>query len=214
MKRSTILIALLALMSSTVYANGANNNCNGNNSCPSNTTTSINNTPQATALGLGVASSSSVATGGTGVGVGIGGNVSNSGNSNASSSSVSNGGSVKNTGINLQGQDQNQSTSNANNSSNSVVVQGDNFEARRNPVSTAYANAPLPSATCRSGAALGVQVMGLGISGGGDKAVDTCEINEATRIAHAIGQERMAIEIFCQNKWAAKSTECQAIAVE
>ncbi len=88
-----------------------------------------------------------------------------------------------------------------------------NNEARRNPVSTAFAVAPLPSATCRSGAALGVQGMGFGITGGGDKAVVSCEINEATRIAATVlGDQVTALYIFCQNEFAKVAPACKAIA--
>lgn len=87
------------------------------------------------------------------------------------------------------------------------------YEARRNPVSTAFAVAPLPSATCRSGAALGVQGMGFGITGGGDKAVVNCEINEAARIAATVlGDQVTALHIFCQNEHAKVAPACRAIA--
>jgi hypothetical protein len=88
-----------------------------------------------------------------------------------------------------------------------------NYEARRNPVSTAFAVAPLPSATCRSGAALGIQGMGFGITGGGDKAVLSCEINEAVRIAATVlGDQVTALHIFCQNEHAKVAPACKAIA--
>lgn len=88
-----------------------------------------------------------------------------------------------------------------------------NYEARRNPVSTAFAVAPLPSATCRSGAALGIQGMGFGITGGGDKAVLSCEINEAARIAATVlGDQVTALHIFCQNEHAKVAPACKAIA--
>lgn len=88
-----------------------------------------------------------------------------------------------------------------------------NYEARRNPVATAFAVAPLPSSTCRSGAALGVQGMGFGISGGGDKAVISCEINEATRVAATVlGDQVTALHIFCQNEHAKVAPACKAIA--
>ncbi|MBA3695597.1 MAG: hypothetical protein H0W85_02245 [Methylotenera sp.] len=115
---------------------------------------------------------------------------------------------------------------NNNNSNNSGRISEDNIsqsqanpnisynsEARRNPVSTAFAVAPLPSATCRSGAALGVQGMGFGITGGGDKAVVSCEINEATRIAATVlGDQVTALHIFCQNEYAKVAPACKAIA--
>lgn len=87
-----------------------------------------------------------------------------------------------------------------------------NSEARRIPVASAFAVAPLPSATCRSGAALGVQGMGFGITGGGDKAVVSCEINEATRIAATVlGDQVTALYIFCQNEFAKVAPACKAI---
>jgi hypothetical protein len=88
-----------------------------------------------------------------------------------------------------------------------------NYEARRNPVATAFAVAPLPSATCRSGAALGIQGMGFGITGGGDKAVLSCEINEDARIAATVlGDQVTALHIFCQNEHAKVAPACKAIA--
>lgn len=87
------------------------------------------------------------------------------------------------------------------------------YKARRNPVSTAFAVAPLPSATCRSGSALGIQGMGFGITGGGDKAVLSCEINEAVRIAATVlGDQVTALHIFCQNEHAKVAPACKAIA--
>jgi hypothetical protein len=41
--------------------------------------------------------------------------------------------------------------------------------------------------------------------------VDTCEINEASRIAFSIGQQDMATELLCLNKWAKKTSQCQAL---
>jgi hypothetical protein len=198
MKSNLKLLVLLGVLSLPLVSFAGNDNANpcGNNGNNCNTGGSVGNT-----------TSSSNATGGS-----VENDVHNTNtnlNTNANTNNNANIG--VNTSTNVNGQAQ--STSNSNNSTNATTVNvaGDSFEARRIPVSTAYSNAPLPSATCRSGGALGVQSSVLGISLGGDRAVDTCEINEASRIAFSIGQQDMATELLCLNKWAKKTSQCQAL---
>jgi hypothetical protein len=199
MKSKLVLLAVLSVLSLSSFAGNDNANPCGNNGNNCN-------------VG-GNGGSGGNATGGSATAYGGSSNtdVRNS-STNLNTNSNSNVGVNTNTSVNGQAQ----STENANNSTSntSVNVAGDNYEARRIPVATAYANAPMPSATCRSGGAIAAQSTVFGISLGGDRAVDTCEINEASRIAFAVGQTDMALEILCQNKWAKKSTQCQAIAVE
>jgi hypothetical protein len=178
-------------------ANPCGNNGNNCNATGGNSNVTVNSNPVAT---------------GTGGSANVG-NVSaiNGGNHVDVSNRVST--NVNSSNLNIQGQEQVQEVSNSGNNTGTanVTVQGDNYEARRIPVSTAYANAPLPSATCRTGGAVGIQLAGFGGTFGGDRAVDTCEINEASRIAFAIGQADMSVELLCQNKWAKKTSQCQAL---
>ena len=190
MKQSILLLALM--VGFTMNANAKNDEANacGNhgNNCPSSPT-----------------GGNSSATGGNAIATSTGG---------SSKTEVK----TSNTNLNVngqeqgQGQAQKQTTENANNAKQDVKVEGDTYEAKKNPVNTAVAVSPAPSATCRSGGAGGLQLAGLGISLGGDRAVDTCEINEAARIASAIGDKEGAAYIMCQNKWAAVTPSCRAIA--
>jgi hypothetical protein len=210
MKSNLKMLVLLGVLSLPMVSFAGNDNANpcGNNGNNCNTGGSVGNTTSSSnALGVGIGYGAASATGGS-----VDNDIRNTNtnlNTNANTNNNANIG--VNTSTNVNGQAQ--STSNSNNSTNAttVNVQGDNFEARKIPVSTAYSNAPLPSATCRSGGALGVQSSVLGISLGGDRAVDTCEINEASRIAFSIGQQDMATELLCQNKWAKKTSQCQAL---
>jgi hypothetical protein len=222
MKKSMVLLCVLSTLSLSVLAGNDNANPCGNNGNNCNTGGAGGN---GTGIGVGVgvgyansnSNSSAVGTGGNATGgsaTAFGGSsdvdVRNS-STNLNTNSNSNVGVNTNTSVNGQAQ----STENANNSTNntSVNVAGDSYEARRIPVATAYANAPLPSATCRTGGAVGIQLAGFGGTFGGDRAVDTCEINEASRIAFAIGQADMSVELLCQNKWAKKTSQCQALVV-
>jgi hypothetical protein len=192
----SVLLVLSCLSFPALAGNDNANPCgnNGNNCNPTGTTT---NNP--------------VANGGTGIGI-AGAAASASAAATAGvKSDIRNTNNVLNTTVVAPTQTVETATNVKNTNDTEVVVQGDNFEARRNPVATAFAVAPMPSATCRSGAALGIQAMGFGVTGGGDKAVDSCEINEATRIAHSIGEKDMAVEIFCMGSWAAKTSQCQAV---
>lgn len=190
MKKLSFVVLALSMFSISAYATPSNN-CNGNGSCATNSTTNVSNAPVATANG-GIVNGGDV-------------DVRNT-NTNLNNNSL-----VTNQGQ-LQGQQQ--TTTNSNNASQQVNVEGSTttFEQRRIPASTAVAYAPMPSATCRSGAAGGLQTGIFGLSLGGDRAVDTCEINEAARIATAMGNTLLATEIFCQNKWAKNSTTCKALA--
>jgi hypothetical protein len=219
MKSNLKLLVLIGALSLPMVSFAGNDNANecGNNgnNCNTGTTGSPvanggSSTASSNAVGVGIGYGAASATGGSSNATG--GNVESTiKNTNTNLNTNNNANIGVNTSTNVNGQAQ--STSNSNNSTNAttVNVQGDNFEARRIPVSTAYSNAPLPSATCRSGGALGVQSSVLGISLGGDRAVDTCEINEASRIAFSIGQQDMATELLCQNKWAKKTSQCQAL---
>jgi hypothetical protein len=221
-KSALLVVCLFGISQAHAAGNDVSNNCPGN-SCHGGQGGEGGAGGTGTGIGVGVgvgyansnSNSAAVGTGGNATGgsaTAFGGNsdvdVRNS-STNLNTNSNSNVGVNTNTSVNGQAQ----STENANNSTNntSVNVAGDSYEARRIPVATAYSNAPLPSATCRSGGALGVQSSVLGISLGGDRAVDTCEINEASRIAFAIGQADMSVELLCQNKWAKKTSQCQAL---
>jgi hypothetical protein len=202
MKSKLVLLAILSTLSLSVFAGNDNANPCGNNGNNCNATGGNSNvTVNSNPVAVGTGGSATV------------GNVSaiNGGNHVDVSNRVST--NVNSSNLNIQGQEQVQEVSNSGNNTGTanVTVQGDNYEARRIPVSTAYANAPLPSATCRTGGAVGIQLAGFGGTFGGDRAVDTCEINEASRIAFAIGQADMSVELLCQNKWAKKTSQCQAL---
>ncbi len=202
MKSKFLLLAVLGALSLTANATGndVSNNCPGN---------SCHNDSSATG---GNATSSAIASSqATGVGVGIGG-------AGGNSSSVSNGGSVNsdikntNVGINtssnvqsqIQGQGQKQATENSNNST--VTVNGDNFEAKRIPVSTAYAPSIAPTAPCALAVNAGVSVIGLSGSFGKAYIDENCAKLEAVRsVALVLGDKETAEAMMCQDSAYAKA---------
>ena len=190
MKKSLVVLSVLSLFSMEVFAEN-----NLNNTLKVNTSTHINASARAAAAAAASAKASSAS---LSKATATGGSV---------QSTISN--SVKNTNE----QNQSQSTENSNNAKQSVNISGDNFQSSRIPVSTAYAPSISPSSNCRSGSSGGVQFPGFGLSIGGDTSVDTCEINEAARIAVTVlGDNEGATYILCQNKWAKVMPSCIIIA--
>lgn len=173
MKSKLLVVAVLGLMSMPVFATGASDNCNGNGSCATGSTTTNQG---------GNASSTSSA---SGVGVGIGGN---------SSVNVYN----KTENANLQGQQQ--STNNANNSSNSsnVNVGGDVYEAKRNPVNTAYAPSIAPTANCALSVSGGISAAVFSASFGKAYIDENCAALERVRtVSQVLNDKDTAEALMC-----------------
>lgn len=210
--RKVLLVIALGFTVTSAYAkdNDGGTTCNGNGSCG----TTNNTTNQGGAGGNGY--------GGIGVGVGIAGASATGGNATGGSSNVD----VRNTNTNantnvnantsvntnanvqgqIQGQGQKQSTNNANNSTNSVVVEGDNFEARRIPVNTAFAPSIPATATCTLSISGGVSVIGFSGSFGHAYVDKNCEKLERVRnVALVLGDIATAEALQCQDKDYAKA---------
>ncbi|MDS1142425.1 hypothetical protein RE432_18480 [Pusillimonas sp. SM2304] len=224
MKR-LILAALMAGMFTTVPTMAKNNGCQGN--CPGGDT--INNTTNQGGTGLGVGVGVGIGQGGAG---GQGGSVVGSGNSsniNANLNANRNANSNRNT--NKQGQQQGQlqgqqqaaiatqsqssrndnrsSASNeGNNSNQSVTVQGDNHEAPRIPVATAYAPALVAGTnTCMGSSSVGGQGITFGLSLGTTWEDDGCTRRSNAATLFSLGQTQGAVALMCQDKDIAQAME-------
>lgn len=213
--KQLILAALVAGMFTTVPAMAKNNGgCQGN--CPGGDT--INNTTNqgGTGLGVGVGVGVGIGQGGQGGAGGQGGSVVGSGNSsniNANINANRNANTNRNT--NKQGQQQaaiatqgqssrNDNRSNAhnegNNSSQSVTVQGDNYEAPRIPVATAYAPALVAGTnTCMGSSSVGGQGITFGLSLGTTWEDDGCTRRSNAATLFSLGQTSGAIALMCQD---------------
>lgn len=193
----------LVLISMFGIAHAGNDNSNGGcqGNCTGDTTNNVTNQGGA---GYGGAGGSSVAYGGAsnatgGSATAIGGSshvdVHNSStNLNANTNKVES----SNVQGQIQGQGQKQSTNNANNSTNSVVVQGDNFEAKRIPVNTAFAPSIAPTANCALSVSAGVSVIGFSGSFGKAYIDKECVANEDVRnVALVLGDKETAEAMKC-----------------
>lgn len=159
-----------------------------------------------TGVGVGVG----VGHGGTGYGGqggsgGEGGSVLGSGNSsNANKQQQGQAQSSRNANDNRSNSAASNSNSNANsgnNSDQSVTVQGDNYEARRIPVATAYAPNIAPTAVCMGTSSAGAQGVTFGISVGTSWTDDNCMLLEQVRtVAAVIGDREIAAEMMCDVK--------------
>lgn len=102
----------------------------------------------------------------------------------------------------LQGQSQ--STKNANNSkqTTNVTVQGDNvnYEAqKRNPVSSAYAPANFPTATCMGSTSGGAQGIGFGVSFGTSWKDENCmKLEQIRAVGSVLGDRDSAAAMMCE----------------
>lgn len=202
MKSIPMFVAALGL---SLAASSAYANCNGRGCDTPPPQQGGNTTNQGGAGGHG----------GTGVGIGIGkggagGSVLGSGNS----SNLNN-----NANTNLQGQAQGQAQSSknsnrndnrsnasnsntnansGNNSDQSVTVQGDNYEARRIPVSTAYAPNIAPTAVCMGSTSGGGSAQMISLSFGTSWTDDNCMLLEQVRTVSAVlGDRETASEMMC-----------------
>lgn len=97
-----------------------------------------------------------------------------------------------------QGQKQGQSTENANNASQAVVVNGDTYNQRRQPVNTAYA-AGLVGGPCTGSASGGIQTSGIGISLGGTSKDEDCNMRNNAAMLVNLGQADAAVMLMCGN---------------
>lgn len=185
------LLAVLALVVSTSVFAGGNNNQNNSDNITNNYNSTVTN---AGGLGGAGGNASSTAFGGSS-NVDVRNNNLNSANSSVHSSNVQG---------QIQGQGQKQSTENSNNSS--VVVQGDNFEARRIPVSTAFAPSIAPTANCALSVSGGVSVIGFSGSFGKAYIDENCAALEKIRnVALVLKDTETAEALMCQDKAYAKA---------
>lgn len=140
-------------------------------------------------------------------------NLNNNANTNSNTNANSNTNTNANSNKQAQGQvqGQSQSTKNSNNAtqSTSVVVQGDNFEAARIPVSTAYAASMSPSAQCMGVATGGAQGIGFGISLGKSYESKPCNQRELARMFAQIGNTNAATQVLCSMEGSEVVSECQ-----
>lgn len=105
-----------------------------------------------------------------------------------------------------QGQGQSQSTNNANNSTQAVTVQGDNYEAARIPVATAYAPNIMPTAVCMGSSSVGGQGMTFGVSVGSSWTDSNCMLLEQVRtVSTVLNDPITAAQMLCSVKEYAKA---------
>lgn len=220
MKR-LILAALMAGMFTTVPAMAKNNGgCQGN--CAGDTIHNDTTNHYGGQGGAGIGVGVGIGQGGAG---GQGGSVAGSGNShNANANINANRNANTNRNTNKQGQQQGQlqgqqqaaiatqsqssrndnrsSASNeGNNSSQSVTVQGDNYEAPRIPVATAYAPNIAPTAVCMGSSSAGGQGMTFGVSIGTSWTDENCLLLEQVRTVSVVLNDRAtASEMMCEVK--------------
>lgn len=197
MKKSLMALLVLTMFTTSAYADKNSNDITNNY----NTTNRGGEGGQGgTGIGVGVgiagASSSSSAIGG-GANVDVRNTSTNlNNNTNLNSSSNVQG--------QIQGQGQKQSTENSNNTN--INVQGDNFEARRIPVSTAFAPSIAPTANCALSVSGGVSVIGFSGSFGKAYIDENCAALEKVRnVALVLKDVNTAEAMMCQDKAYAKA---------
>lgn len=227
--KATIIAASILALAASMPAMAKNNGCQGN--CAGDT---INNTTNqgGTGLGVGVGVGVGIGQGGQGGAGGQGGSVVGSGNSsniNANINANRNANTNRNTNKQgqqqgqLQGQQQaaiatqgqssrNDNRSNAhnegNNSNQSVTVQGDNYEAPRIPVATAYAPALVAGTnTCMGSSSVGGQGITFGLSLGTTWEDDGCTRRSNAATLFSLGQTSGAVALMCQDKDIAQAME-------
>jgi len=110
----------------------------------------------------------------------------------------------------LQGQAQGQVNGNSNNKQSTTVnVGGD--EARRIPVSTAFAPSINPTATCMGSTTAGGQGMSIGVSVGSSWESENCMYLETARSFEQAGYKSDALAIRCQTSYAKAAPSCKAL---
>lgn len=221
---SFVAVLGLALASSPAFATKPGNNGGGNGGCGngqqtngcgapagSNTATGGHGTGVGIGVGVGVGQGGN-GYGGAGGRGGDGGSVIGSGNSSnvnsnkqaqgqkqgqSQSSRNDNRSSANATG----GSNSNSNANSGNNSDQSVTVQGDNYDAPRIPVSTAYAPNIAPTAVCMGASSLGGSGAALSLSFGTSWTDENCMLLEQVRtVASVIGDREIAAEMMCDVK--------------
>lgn len=219
------LLAALALAAGTAYADKPGNNGGGNGGC------GVGQSTNGCGGGTATGGAGGNGYGGVGVGVGVGigqggaGGAGGQGGRGGEGGSVWGSGNSSNVNSNKQGQMQGQqqgqaqssknsnrndnrssatggnASNSGNNSSQAVTVQGDNYEANRIPVATAYAPNIAPTAVCMGTSSAGAQGVTFGISVGTSWTDDNCMLLEQVRtVASVIGDKEIAAEMMCDVK--------------
>jgi hypothetical protein len=79
-------------------------------------------------------------------------------------------------------------------------------QVRQSPA--VFMGAPMPTAPCQASMGGFLSFIG-GIGLAGSRTLEECEIRESARISHAIGAQKMAMEILCMGKYASRTAECK-----
>jgi hypothetical protein len=108
----------------------------------------------------------------------------------------------------IQGQGQGQTSSNSNSQSFSNSVHAPN------QAPALLMGSLFPTAPCQAVIGGGFSMIFGGGALAGSRTLDQCEIREAARIAHGVGQVDMAKEIICMGEYAAKTSQCAAFRKE
>lgn len=213
MKSKVVMFAaaLAFAASGAAFATKPGNNGGGNGGCGQGQQTN----------GCGGSSGGAGGAGGAGVGVGVGigqgGNASATGGRGGDGGSVIGSGNSSNSNSNKQqqssknrndnrssatgGSNTNSNANSGNNSDQSVTVQGDNYDAPRIPVATAYAPNIAPTAVCMGSSSAGAQGVTFGVSLGTSWTDDNCMLLEQVRtVASVIGDREIAAEMMCEVK--------------
>lgn len=216
-------------MAGAAYADKPGNNGGGNGGCGVGQTTNGcgGGTPaggNGYGVGVGVGVGVGIGQGGAG-GAGGQGGQGGQGGRGGEGGSVWGSGNSSNVNSNKQGQMQGQqqgqaqssknsnrndnrssatggnASNSGNNSNQAVTVQGDNYEANRIPVATAYAPNIAPTAVCMGTSSAGAQGVTFGISVGTSWTDDNCMLLEQVRtVASVIGDKEIAAEMMCDVK--------------
>lgn len=194
---SAAVFALAA--SNAAFATKPGNNGGGNGGCGQGQQTKGCGGSSGGAGGSGV---------GVGVGIGQGGNASATGGRGGDGGSVIGSGNSSNANSNKNRNDNRSSASNTNsnansgnNSNQSVTVQGDNYDAPRIPVSTAYAPNIAPTAVCMGASSIGGSGAAISLAFGSSWTDDNCMLLEQVRtVASVIGDREIAAEMMCEVK--------------
>jgi hypothetical protein len=205
MKHSILVLALLSVVNvaSATGNSTPSNNCNGNGSCSQDT---VNNTSNNTTNQGGGGGSASIQKGAVQNTIETEINVSNKqgqiqGQQQGQAQSIKNSGNSNSNASASVGEG-----ANANSNNTNVSVGGDTYEAKRNPVATAYAPSIAPTANCALSINAGIQVMGFGGSFGKAYTDENCVALEAVRsVSQVLGDKETAEAMMCQNKAYAKA---------
>lgn len=93
------------------------------------------------------------------------------------------------------------------------VAQGNSQNVTLNPGTHSpaiMAPAMWPTAPCQGTTSIGLSFIG-GAAFGTSRTLDQCEIREAARVAHGLGEVAMSREIICMSQYAAKTSQCVAL---